>query len=59
MGEFSIWHWLIVAAVVLLLFGPQKLPEIARNLGAGLREFKSAFTAGLHEEPKADAPAEK
>ncbi|MDP8217716.1 MAG: twin-arginine translocase TatA/TatE family subunit [Candidatus Theseobacter exili] len=36
------WEWLIILAVILLLFGARKLPEIARNLGKGIREFKKA-----------------
>ena len=41
MGALSIWHWLIVLAVVLLLFGSKKLPEMARGLGRSARIFKS------------------
>lgn len=41
MGELSIWHWLIVAAVVVLLFGSRKLPDAARSMGRSLRIFRS------------------
>ena len=41
MGEFSAWHWLIVAVVVLLLFGTNKLPQMARSLGQGIRIFRA------------------
>ena len=41
MGALSIWHWLIVLAVVLLLFGSRKLPDAARGLGRSMRIFKS------------------
>lgn len=41
MGALSIWHWLIVLAVVLLLFGSKKLPDAARGLGRSMRIFKS------------------
>jgi sec-independent protein translocase protein TatA len=41
MGELSPWHWLIVAVVVLVLFGSKKLPDAARSLGRSLRIFKS------------------
>ncbi|GAA4614655.1 hypothetical protein GCM10023195_64070 [Actinoallomurus liliacearum] len=54
MGELSIWHWLIVLAVVILLFGSTKLPQAARSLGRSMRIFKSE-TKGLmtdDEEPE-------
>ncbi|MFN3338829.1 MAG: Sec-independent protein translocase subunit TatA [Dietzia sp.] len=41
MGALSIWHWLIVLAVVLILFGSKKLPDAARGLGRSMRIFKS------------------
>ncbi|GAA4620158.1 hypothetical protein GCM10023196_003020 [Actinoallomurus vinaceus] len=41
MGELSVWHWLIVAIAVLVLFGSKKLPDAARSLGRSLRIFKS------------------
>jgi sec-independent protein translocase protein TatA len=46
-------HLIIVAIVVLLFFGPQKLPELAKGLGQGLRDFKKA----LHHEEEAPPPA--
>ena len=42
MGSFSILHWIIVLAVVLLLFGPKRLPDLARGVGESIREFKKA-----------------
>lgn len=51
MGEFSAWHWLIVAVVVLLLFGTNKLPHIARSVGSGLRIFRSELRAGGRDGP--------
>ena len=36
------WEWVIIALVVLLLFGAKKIPEVARGLGRGIREFKDA-----------------
>lgn len=47
---------LILLLVVLLVFGPKKLPEMGRSLGRGMREFKSSVTGG-HEKEEA-APAE-
>lgn len=45
MGELSPWHWLIVAVVVLVLFGSKKLPDAARSLGRSLRIFKSEVSS--------------
>jgi sec-independent protein translocase protein TatA len=47
MGELAPWHWLIVAAVFILLFGSSKLPGAARSLGRSLRILKSEVS-GLH-----------
>lgn len=42
MGTFSIWHWLIVLAVVLLLFGGRgKISQLMGDFGKGLKSFKS------------------
>ena len=41
MGSFSPWHWLILLAVAVLLFGAKKLPDAARSMGKSLRIFKS------------------
>ena len=44
MGSFSIWHWLIVLAVVLLLFGGGgKIPKIMRDMGTGINAFKKGL----------------
>ncbi|HSV67432.1 MAG TPA: Sec-independent protein translocase subunit TatA [Mycobacteriales bacterium] len=43
MGTLSIWHWLIVAIVVLALFGYKKLPDAARSVGRSMRIFKSEY----------------
>lgn len=40
MGFGSGWHWLIVLAVIVLLFGGKKLPELAKGLGKGIKTFK-------------------
>jgi sec-independent protein translocase protein TatA len=41
MGALQPWHWLIVIAVFVLLFGAKKLPDAARSLGKSMRIFKS------------------
>lgn len=40
MGSMSIWHWLVVLLVIVLLFGAKKIPELAKGLGSGIRTFK-------------------
>jgi sec-independent protein translocase protein TatA len=41
--EFSIWHLVIIAVVVIVLFGGRKIPEVMRGLGQGVREFKEGM----------------
>ena len=41
MGSFSIGHWLIVLAIIVLLFGAKKIPELAKGLGKGIKTFKA------------------
>jgi sec-independent protein translocase protein TatA len=43
MGSFSIWHWLVVAVVVWLLFGRGKVSETMGDFGKGLREFRKGM----------------
>ncbi|MCX7117913.1 MAG: Sec-independent protein translocase subunit TatA [Legionellales bacterium] len=47
MGSFSVWHWLIVLVIVVLVFGTKKLRNIGEDLGRGVRSFKE----GLGELP--------
>src|SRR5216117_2752430 len=53
LGELSPWHLLILAAVVLVLFGAKRLPDSARSLGRAMRIFKSE-TRGLHGDEQPD-----
>jgi sec-independent protein translocase protein TatA len=53
--NLSLPHLLIVFAVVLLLFGAKRIPEIAGSMGKGIREFKKNIHEGLNELP-ANAP---
>jgi sec-independent protein translocase protein TatA len=46
MGSFSIWHWLIVLVIVLLIFGTKKLRNIGSDLGGAVKGFKE----GMKEE---------
>ncbi len=50
MGEFSLFHWLVVLLVILIVFGPKRLPDLARSLGEGLREFKKSLQEGAARE---------
>jgi sec-independent protein translocase protein TatA len=43
MGSFSISHWLVILAVVVLLFGAKKIPELAKGVGQGIKDFKKAI----------------
>jgi sec-independent protein translocase protein TatA len=43
MGEFSIWHWLVVIAIFLLLFGTSKFASLGKGMGEGIRNFKAAM----------------
>ncbi|MGB2592341.1 MAG: twin-arginine translocase TatA/TatE family subunit [Candidatus Acidiferrum sp.] len=51
MGELSPIHWLIVLAIILLLFGGRKIPELARGLGEGIRSFKEGMSGAAHAQP--------
>ena len=44
MGSFSIWHWLIVLAVVLLLFGRGKIPELMGDVAKGIKNFRKGMS---------------
>jgi sec-independent protein translocase protein TatA len=54
-GLESPWHWLVLLAVLLLVFGSKKLPEMGRSLGKGMREFKGSVT-GLSLDTDEQAP---
>jgi sec-independent protein translocase protein TatA len=56
LGGLQPWHWLIVIAVFVLLFGAKKLPDAARSLGKSLRIFKSEVRE-LQSEAKPDSTA--
>ena len=43
MGSFSIWHWLIVLVVVVLVFGTKKLGSVGKDLGDAVRGFKDGL----------------
>jgi len=51
MGSFSIWHWLIVLVIVMLIFGTKKLRNMGADLGGAVRGFKE----GMRDGDKADS----
>ena len=61
MGTFSIWHWLIVLAVVLILFGGGgKIPRLMGDLARGVKSFKSGLKEGEQaEEAKPEEPVKR
>lgn len=44
MGSFSMWHWLIVLVIVLLLFGRGKIPELMGDVAKGIKSFKKGMS---------------
>lgn len=49
MGSFSIWHWLIVLGIVILVFGTKKLSNMGSDVGSAIRNFKKAMNDGEAE----------
>ena len=62
MGSFSIWHWLIVLLIVVMVFGTKKLRGVGKDLGGAVNDFKSGIkggeeaTKGATEAPPVVAP---
>jgi sec-independent protein translocase protein TatA len=54
MGSLSIWHWIVVAVIVLLLFGRGKISELMGDVAQGIKAFKKGMS-----EDKADTDATK
>lgn len=52
MGSFSIWHWLVVLVIVLLVFGTKKLRNIGADLGGAVKGFKQGMSEDKHEPGK-------
>jgi sec-independent protein translocase protein TatA len=51
MGSFSIWHWLIVLLIVVLVFGTKKLKNIGADLGGAVKGFKDGVRDGATPAP--------
>lgn len=58
MGSFSIWHWLIVLVIVMLVFGTKKLRNIGTDLGGAVKGFKEGMKEGTAD-AKPDEPAQQ
>jgi sec-independent protein translocase protein TatA len=56
MGSMSIWHWLIVLVVVLLLFGAGKIPKLMGDMAKGVKAFKQGLNDINNDDKPADAP---
>lgn len=56
MGSFSIWHWLIVLVVVLLLFGRGKIPDLMGDVAKGIKSFKKGMNDDDDDTTTVDEP---
>lgn len=59
MGSLSIWHWLIVLGIVVLIFGTKKLRGAGGDLGAAVKNFKTAMKEGEAEGQPKSEPVDK
>ena len=57
MGSFSIWHWLIVLLVVVLIFGTKKLRNMGSDLGSAVKGFKDGMKTEEDKNAKTEIPA--
>jgi sec-independent protein translocase protein TatA len=53
MGSWSIWHWLVVLVIIMLVFGTKKLGNVGKDLGSAIRGFKDGMKEGSTEQPPA------
>jgi sec-independent protein translocase protein TatA len=54
MGAFSIWHWIIVLIIVLLLFGKGKIPSLMADMAKGIKSFKK----NMSDDDNSDSPSQ-
>ncbi len=52
MGSFSIWHWLVVLVIIILVFGTKKLGSIGKDVGSAVKGFKDGIKEGEDSEKK-------
>ena len=55
MSSFSIWHWLIVLVIILLIFGTKKLRNVGQDLGGAVKGFKEGMKEASADSKPADA----
>lgn len=51
MGSWSIWHWLVVLVIVMVVFGTKKLRNIGQDLGGAVKGFKEGMKEGTADKP--------
>jgi sec-independent protein translocase protein TatA len=56
MGATSIWHWLVVLVVVLLVFGPKRLGDVGKGLGQGMKGLRDGLAGKDQEGPSGGTP---
>jgi sec-independent protein translocase protein TatA len=54
-GVLQPWHLIVILVIVLIVFGPGKLPDLGQSLGRGIREFKSSVKGEEDEAAKVEA----
>ena len=59
MGTFSIWHWLVVLAIVILVFGTKKLRNLGGDLGSAIKSFKEGMKESEDEKMTTPPPQVK
>ena len=52
MGSMSIWHWLVVLVIVLLLFGAGKIPKLMGDMAKGVKAFREGLKDGDEDKPR-------
>lgn len=59
MGSFSIWHWLVVLAIVVVIFGTKKLRNIGSDLGGAIKNFKDSMKTEEEAKKEEAVPKEE
>ncbi|MBU3725443.1 MAG: Sec-independent protein translocase subunit TatA [Burkholderiaceae bacterium] len=59
MGSFSVWHWLIVLLIILLVFGTKKLRNLGSDLGGAVKGFKEGMKEGGSTADASAQPTQK
>ena len=59
MGSWSIWHWIVVLVIVMLIFGTKKLGDVGKDLGKAVRGFKDGVKDSSADKPAEGSPAQQ